>query len=130
MLVLNFFKEAWLEICPGKVWRSMAETEGTTGKEEEEEEPSMKDLMREMRSMHIDLGGQFVSLQNKFADLRVEVTNLKKEMVTKEIFSSLESRVAVLEVGGVGNAEVTFLKKQVNRLDPSSKCLYVSGFKD
>ena len=59
-----------------------------------------------------------------------QIRLLKNDMVTKQVFASLEERVAALEIGGIGNSEVTFLKKEVHRLDSSSKCLCFSGFQD
>ena len=92
------------------------------GKESGDEEPSMKDLMKQMKKMSSNLGGRFELLsenlggrfdllQKQLSDFRAELQNLKNDMVTNQVFASLEERVAALEIGGIGNSEVTFLKK-------------------
>ena len=43
------------------------------------------------------MDGKFDSIQVQFSNFRAELQNLKAEMVTKEIFSSLEGRVVELE---------------------------------
>ena len=54
---------------------------------------------------------------------------MKLEMVTKESFATLESRVQTLETRGAPSPEVTFLKKQVSRLDPANKAIRILGLK-
>ena len=54
-----------------------------------DEEPSMKDLMKEMRKMSFSLGGKFDVLSNQYRDLRAELQKLKIDMVTKQAFASL-----------------------------------------
>ena len=92
--------------------------------------PTMMDLMSEMRSMRLSLDTKFIAMQGQLGDLKSELATLKAEMVTKEIFQSLEVRVCKLEAEGAPNVEVSWLQSQVGRLDPANKSLCLRGFKE
>jgi len=110
-----------------------------SGNEIPEAEPSMKDLMREMRNMSVNLGqridgmssnlGQRIdSIQVQFENLKNDLKTLQSETVTKVVFQSLEERVSKLEAGGVPKPETKWLQMQVNRLDPANKSLCFRDF--
>jgi len=90
----------------------------------------MMDLMREMQHMRLSLDTKFNSMQGQLGDLKSEMSTLKAEMVTKEVFKSLEVRVTSLEAEGAPSLEVTWLHSQVGRLDPANKSLCFKGFPD
>ena len=71
------------------------------------EEPTMTDLMLEMRNMRLSLDTKLTSMQGQLGDLKNELATLRAEMVTKEIFESLEVRVSKLETQGAPNTEVS-----------------------
>ena len=96
--------------------------------ESDGEEPSMRDLMKMMKKMDVKVD----SINHRFTVLYNEIQAMKAEMVTKDVFSSLEVRVKKLEsdmsgissgVGSGSSGQVSFLQEQVNRLDPANKCL-------
>ena len=106
-----------------------------------DEEPSMKDLMTEMKRMSASLehridsvqtnfGQRFDSIGKKFEDFKHELQTLKADMVTKPMFADLESRVAKLEEGGVAQTEVSWMQRQINYLDPANKSLCFQGFSE
>ena len=109
------------------------------GNEVPEEEPTLKDLMREMRKMSVGLeqriesvqtnfGQRFDSIGKQFADFKHDLQTLKAEMVTKDVFAGLEERVATLEAGGVAKTEISWMQRQINYLDPANKSLCFRGF--
>ena len=77
----------------------------------------MMDLMQGMRNMRLSLDTKFISMQAQLGELKTEVATLKADMMTKEIFESLENRVSKLEAGGAPNGEVSRLQSQAGRLD-------------
>ena len=100
-----------------------------------DEEPSMKDLLKEMRKMNSNLGGkidqvqeQFQLMQTQFEDLKKDVQRLEENSVTKTLFQKLEERVAALEQGGLPNTQMNWMSQQINRLDPANKSLALKGF--
>jgi len=95
-----------------------------------DEEPSMKDLMKEMRKMNFNLETRFDDMQRQIANLKHELQTSKLEMVTKHAHENLEKRVANLEAEGVDNAEISWMQRQVQRLDPANKSLCFTGFTD
>jgi len=70
------------------------------------------------------------NVQASLDQFRGEIGKMKEDMVTKNTFDALEVRHAKLEAGGIGSSQVSWLKDQVNRLDPSNKCLCISNFGD
>ena len=90
----------------------------------------MKDLVKEMRRMNFNLETRFDDVQKQIKDLRHELQTSKLEMVTKHAHENLEKRVAKLEAGGVDNAEISWMQRQVQRLDPANKSLCFTGFTD
>jgi hypothetical protein len=59
---------------------------------------------------------------------------VKAEMVTKEVFSSLEGRVVELENlassgGGLQSGQISWMQQQVNRFDPANKSLTFGNMK-
>jgi len=110
-----------------------------SGNEIPEAEPSMKDLMREMRSMNLNLGqridGISANLGQRIAGIQVQVENLRddlktlqSESVTKVVFQSLEECVMKLEAGGMPEVETKWLQMQVDRLDPANRSLCPRDF--
>ena len=97
----------------------------------------MKDILLEMRTLRIEntafrtsVESKFESLQAEYTALRKELQDLKEDMVTKQAFVKLESRVASLEAGGLASAQVSWLQDQINRLDSGRKSLSFAGFGD
>ena len=103
---------------------------GRVGGQGPQGEPTMTDLMREMQNMRLSLDTKFNSMQRQLEDLKSEMSTLKAEMVTKEVFKSLEVRVTSLEAEGAPSLEVTWLHSQVGRLDPANKSLCFKDFPD
>ena len=100
-----------------------------------EGEVSSKDILKQMQKMDLNINTkfdvlqtQFASVQTQISDLKGDLARLKEEFVTKVVFDSLEARVASLEQIGVKSPEVSWLKDQVNRLDPCNKCISFKGF--
>ena len=65
----------------------------------------MMDLMLEMQSVRVSLDNRLVSVRTQLAELKNELAGVRAEMVTKEVFQSLEVRVSKLEVGGIPNSK-------------------------
>ena len=123
---------------------------GRTKVDSDDEEVSLKDISRQMQKMSLsldtkfenvqtqisslkgDVHNQFVQLkgdiQSQLSDFKLDLARVKEEAVTKVVFESLEARVATLEQVGVQSPEVSWMKDQVNRLDPSNKCIAIKNF--
>ena len=123
---------------------------GRTKADSDDEEVSLKDISRQMRSMSLNMDTKFENVQSQISnlkgdvhnqlvqlkgdiqtqlsDFKLELARVKEEAVTKVVFESLEARVANLEQVGIQSPEVSWLKDQVNRLDPSNKCIAIKNF--
>ena len=117
-----------------------------------EEEVSLGGLMKEMQKMHLgldqqmqtmhsNLDGKFGSLQLEFGSLRADVLALRAEiaaikanMVTKEIFESLETRVCSLEQGGIStidnSKQTAWFQECIESLDALQAVLPSIAFPD
>ena len=117
----------------------------------DDEEVSLKDISRQMLKMSLKMDTKFETVQSQISnlkgdvqqqlvelkgdiqtqlsDFKLELARVKEEAVTKVVFESLEARVASLEQVGVQTPEVSWLKDQVNRLDPCNKCIAIKNFK-
>ena len=91
--------------------------------------PIMMDVTMEMRSMRLNLVIKFTSMQAQLGDLETELGTLKADIVTQEIFQSLEIRVSKLEAEGAPNVQVSWLLSQDGRLDPAYRSLCFRGVK-
>ena len=69
-------------------------------------------------------------MQKQIEDLKHDLQTSKLEMVTKDVHEKLEERVANLEAGGVPKAEISWMQRQVQRLDPANKSLCFTDFSD
>ena len=98
-------------------------------RKEKEEGKSMQELFEAIERVNLNVSALRTDLTENLEKLRVEVANMKAEMVTKEIFESLDARVTSLERQGPESPQISWLKEQVNRLDPCQKCVCVSGLK-
>ena len=90
----------------------------------------MMDLMLGMRRMGLSLDTKFTAMQGQLGDLKSELATFNAQIVTKEVFQSLEVRVSKLEAEGAPTSEVSWLQSQVGRLDPANKSLCLRGFKE
>ena len=100
--------------------------------EDDDEDVSLKSLLKEMRRMNTNIesvDSKFDKVQAQIDTLKSEVSTLQADSVTKIVHNQLESRVSVLEAACPQSAEVTFLKEQVNRLDPCHRSLCFKSFK-
>ena len=110
---------------------------GGAAEKKEDEEPSLRDLMLQMSKMNTKLDDNFSKIDIRLDGMREDLSKfrndlqvLKEDVVTKEIFATLEQRETKLETVGCASAEVSWLKDHVNRLDPASKCLCFDGFEE
>lgn len=87
----------------------------------------LKDMLQRIDNNVVSLRTE---VRESLEQVRAEVQEIKKDMVNKEMFGSLEARVQKLESGGVACSQLSWLKEQINKLDPCNKCLSVNGFKD
>ena len=91
------------------------------GSEKKAEELTLADIMHNMSIMNQNIMSQMGVLQTEIARLQVD-------MVTKSEFAKLTTRVDKLEQNVSNSPQVSFLKLQLNRLDPANKCLVFKGF--
>ena len=110
--------------------------------EKQEGEPTLRDLMREMRVGRRKLSKEIKTNMDKFqmemTSLKSKVDNLEKEMLTKDnvvnvvvpLLAPLEARLCALEntPPGTASPELKMLRKQVSKLDPANKSLRFRGF--
>ena len=90
----------------------------------------MKDLYKEINKLNLNVAIRFDNIQMQIENLKHELQTSKLEMVTKIVHEDLEKRVAILEAGGVTKPEISWMQRQVQRLDPANKSLCFSGFSD
>ena len=72
------------------------------------------------------------SLKDSLTSLQHDIAAMKADMVTKELFATLETRVAALETKastGGSNIDAAWMQGQMSRLDPANKTLFVKGLK-
>ena len=82
------------------------------------EEPSLRDLLTEMKALRVEGTAFRTSVESKIDDLQMQYTtlhkelqSLKEEVVTKQVFSKLESRVASLEAGGLACGQIKWIQE-------------------
>ena len=97
--------------------------------DEKSEELNLSDVMNEIKNLSLDMKTQFTSVESYMHEFRAELAQLKSEMVSRHMFDQLESRVTALENQGVVHPDMSFLRQQVNRLDPAHRSVRVRGFK-
>ena len=83
-----------------------------------DDEPSMKDLFKEIKKLNLNVETRFDNMQTQIENLKHELQTSRLEMVTKIVHEDLEKRVAILEQGGVAKPEISWMQRQVQRLDP------------
>ena len=85
-----------------------------------------------MGKLMAEFGKLHNSINEKFANLQAELTQLKAEMVTKQAFEALEARVQQLEsqTASAHSPQMNFIKQHLARLDPANKCICIRGFND
>ena len=93
----------------------------------EDEEPTMRDLMRALNRMESSLGNRIDVLKDSLASLRADLVQMKEDMVTKTVFAKLEESVAALEKTGVPNTQNVWMQQQMSRLDPANKSSFFTG---
>ena len=81
---------------------------------------NMEVLLNEIRGVIANVNSKFVSLTAKISEIKIELAQIKIQMVTKEEHNSLVDRVAKLEAGGGGQGgqggpEVKALQMQLDR---------------
>jgi len=113
---------------PGLDGSQFGKGKATGPGDKSQEEPTMHDLLSEMRGMRLSLDTKFTGLSTQLQDLKQEIAEMKSDMVTKEVFQNLEERVATLEVGGLANPDFAWLQQQVGRMDPANRSLAFTGF--
>ena len=88
----------------------------------ESKEISMQDLLLKIRNVNNNI-------DHKFEVLQEEINALKADMVSKVEFEDIVSRVKKLEETSISN-QVSLLKQQLTRLDPTNKSVCINGFKE
>ena len=83
-----------------------------------------------MKKLNLNVATRFDSMQCQIENLKQDLQASKLDMVTKIVHEDLEKRVAILEEGGVAKAEISWMQRQVQRLDLANKSLCFSGFSD
>ena len=89
---------------------------------------SLAELFEAIERVNTNVSSLRSDLTASLEGLRQEVSTMKAEMVSKEVFAKLEVRVEKLEVAGVNSPQLDWLKSQVSLLDPAQKTICVSGF--
>ena len=92
-----------------------------------EEEVSLSMLMKELRSINLSMNSKMTRFEQILTTFRSELQALKLEMVSKEAFQSLETRVTNLEQQGLPSPELSNLRQQISKLDPANKSLRFRG---
>ena len=89
----------------------------------------MRDLMKALNRMESSLGRRIYVLSDSLASLRVDLVQMKEDMVTKTVIAKLEERVAALEKTGVPNTQNVWMQQQqqMSRLDPANNSLFSTG---
>ena len=90
----------------------------------------MKDLFSMMSGMNVSLHSKMDEMQNTLFTLKAEMSAMKADMVTKDTFEKLESRVAALEAmenKGGSSKETFWMQNQMSRLDPANRSLFFRG---
>ena len=103
------------------------ETVPATIQNADDEEPTMRDLMKALNRMESSLGRRIDVLSDSLVSLRAGLVQMKEDMVTKTVFAKLEERVAALEKTGVQNIQNVWLQQQMSCLDPANKSLFFTG---
>ena len=90
-------------------------------------EVKLDSIMTAIQNLTVSVSGQLGSMGESLENLRAEVTTMKAEKVSNEIFQKLETRVTQLEEGvpATESAEIGRLRDQVARLDPANRALRV-----
>ena len=98
---------------------------------------SLQSIMSAITNVNSNLDNKFVAVEQKFGiiesafeTLHKELSEVKEKMVSKEMFDSLASRVAMIELNPDGKigSEVSSLRKQLARLDPAHRSIRIAGF--
>ena len=91
--------------------------------------------MAEIKKLSLKVDNKFDEIQCSLESVKDEVSKLKANMVTHDIFQKLEDRVDNIEsqiqnvsVGG-SNVEIQNLRQILSKLDPANKSLRIRGFK-
>jgi len=104
------------------------------------EEPSLSDLLAEVRKMNLRSETNFQNLSQQIqqqastfkSELAALRDDLRTEMVTRTMHAELEQkfedRISRLEEGGVANAEIGWMKQQISKLDPANRSLAFREF--
>lgn len=91
---------------------------------------SLSDLFSEIQGINQNNDSKFNVLQIQLYDLKKEMSILRAEMVSKQQFEELETRVFKLESREISgeNPDTHFLQQQLDRLDPAMCSLRLVGF--
>jgi hypothetical protein len=90
----------------------------------------MQGMINNIQGMNTSLNAKMASMQDSLLNLKTEMAAMKADMVTKEIFQNLETRVAALEAkgfSGENSSETVWMQQQMGRLDPANKSLFFKG---
>ena len=91
--------------------------------------------MAEIKKLSLKVDNKFDEIQCSLESVKDEVSKLKANMVTHDIFQKLEDRVDKIEVQianvtvGGSNVEIQNLRQILSKLDPANKSLRIRGFK-
>ena len=82
------------------------------------EDLSLKDVMREIQSLSLDVKSKFGSLERQLGEqakeFKDDLGKIREELISRSQFEVLQGRVEKLESGGLSEIEISWFQQQVN----------------